>query len=224
MGGDDGFLRLVVQADIGSFDDLKGRTLSVDALTTGFAFVLRRMLQHASVSEADVTYDGVGGLRERWEAMKAGQHAGTLVLTPFDLIAPHVGLKVLQHASAVVPDYQGVVGATRRSWAHQNGEALSGYIRGYLDALDWLFDPANRAGAEALLVENVPNMTPQVAAETCAVYLDPASGFERRARLNRTGIETVLALRSEYGVPRKSLTDPDAYVDLTWYRRATGED
>jgi ABC-type nitrate/sulfonate/bicarbonate transport system substrate-binding protein len=224
MGGDNGFLHLIAQADVRSFDDLKGRVLSVDALTTGFAFVLRKMIQCAGLSESDITYESVGGLRERWEAMKAGEHAGTLVLTPFELIARHVGLNVLQHASEVVPDYQGVVGTTRRLWAQQNGMALAGYVRGYLDALHWLFDPANRPAAEALLVENVPNMTPLIAAASCGVFLDPVSGFEPRARLNGAGMETVLALRSAYGVPRRSLTDPDVYVDLTWYKHAAGED
>ena len=50
MGGDNGFLHLVAQADVRSFDDLKGRVLSVDALTTGFAFVLRKMIQRAGLS------------------------------------------------------------------------------------------------------------------------------------------------------------------------------
>ena len=44
MGGDNAFLRLAVQPDIGSYADLRGKVLSVDALTTGFAFVLRKML------------------------------------------------------------------------------------------------------------------------------------------------------------------------------------
>jgi ABC-type nitrate/sulfonate/bicarbonate transport system substrate-binding protein len=53
MGGDSAFLRLVVQPDIASYADLRGKTLSVDALTTGFAFVLRKMLAFcSSVPEA----------------------------------------------------------------------------------------------------------------------------------------------------------------------------
>ena len=39
MGGDSAFLRLVVQPSVRSYADLKGKLLSVDALTTGFAFV-----------------------------------------------------------------------------------------------------------------------------------------------------------------------------------------
>lgn len=35
------------------------------------------------------------------------------------------------------------------------------------------------------------------------------------------GIETVLALRSKYGVPRKPLKDPSKYIDLEYYQAAT---
>src|SRR4029077_1588199 len=38
MGGDAALLRLVVRSDIASYADVSGKTLSVDALTTGFAF------------------------------------------------------------------------------------------------------------------------------------------------------------------------------------------
>src|SRR5438445_13666392 len=40
MGSDTGFLSLVTVSDVKTVTDLKGRTLSVDALTTGYAFVL----------------------------------------------------------------------------------------------------------------------------------------------------------------------------------------
>src|SRR5256885_13808507 len=44
MGGDNGFLRLVTVPEVKTFDDLRGKTLSVDALTTGYAFVLLEIL------------------------------------------------------------------------------------------------------------------------------------------------------------------------------------
>ena len=45
FGIDDGMLRLVAAPEIRSIADLKGKIVSVDAMTTGFAFVLRAMLQ-----------------------------------------------------------------------------------------------------------------------------------------------------------------------------------
>jgi len=220
MGGDNGFLRLVVQPEIRGYADLRGRTLSVDALTTGFAFVLRKMLALNGVAEQDVSFERGGGVMQRWEALKAGKHAGTLLLTPFELIAQKIGLRLLQSASDVFPRYQGVVGAARRGWAERNSETLVAFIRAYLDALDWLFQPANRAAAAALLVEKMPNMSPDLASTTCDIFLAGEGGFDPLARLDVEGVKTVLALRSEYGQPQKSLADPRRYDDLGCYERA----
>jgi ABC-type nitrate/sulfonate/bicarbonate transport system substrate-binding protein len=141
------------------------------------------------------------------------------LLTPFDLLAEKVGLRVLQKASDVFPRYQGIVGATRRSWAKDNATALTNFIRAYLDALAWLFAPANRAAAEQILVEKVPNMTPELAAATCQIFLGKG-GFEPEAKLDIEGFKKVLELRSEYGKPQKSLTNPDKYIDLSYYEAA----
>src|SRR5687767_2857041 len=51
FGVDSGLLSIMAAPDVKSFADLKGKTLSVDAMTTGFAFVLRDLLQRNGVSE-----------------------------------------------------------------------------------------------------------------------------------------------------------------------------
>ncbi|HUT48838.1 MAG TPA: ABC transporter substrate-binding protein [Alphaproteobacteria bacterium] len=220
MGGDDAFLSLVTIGEVTSFDDLRGRTLSVDAMTTGFAFVLREMIEKSGLEDGAVTFESVGGVMQRWEALKAGEQAGTLLLTPFDVIGEAIGLNVLARGRDHLPAYQGVVGAASRTWAAENGDALVGYIRAYRRALAWLFDTSNRAAAEAILVERVPNMSPEVAAAACDIFLDPNAGFEPAAAIDWAGINVVLKLRSKYGEPRKSLTDAHKYVDLTWYEKA----
>ncbi len=220
MGGDSAFLRLVVQPDIASYADLKGKTLSVDALTTGFAFVLRKMLAHNGLSEDDVSFERAGGALQRFEALKAGKHAGTLLVTPFDLIGKESGLRVLQSASEVLPHYQGISGAARRSWAKDNPDTLTAFIRGYLDALDWLYERDNRQAACELLAAKVPGMSPHLAASTYDVLLDRSTGFDPKAALDIKGIETVLRLRSEYGRPVKNLSDPRKYDDPVYYQAA----
>ncbi len=220
MGGDDAFLRLVVQKDIAGYADLKGKTLSVDALTTGFAFVLRKMLALNGIAESDVNFERAGGVMQRWDALKAGKHAGTLLITPFELIAQKLGLRLLQSARDVFPRYQGLVGATRRSWAAANGDALTAFIAAHLESLAWLHDRANRPAAAAILAEKVPNMTPEFGAVVYDELLKLPGGFEPKARLDQEGLKVVLALRSEYGRPQKTLSDPMKYVDLSFYERA----
>jgi ABC-type nitrate/sulfonate/bicarbonate transport system substrate-binding protein len=149
MGGDNAFLRLVVQPSIRSYADLKGKTLSVDALTTGFAFVLREMLTLNGIAEQDVTFERAGGVLQRFEALKAGAHAGTLLITPFDLVAQMLGLRVLQSAPELFPHYQGVCGAARRSWAESNPALLIGFIRGRTKSVRSV-SPAPREGADSV--------------------------------------------------------------------------
>ncbi len=220
MGGDSAFLRLVVQPDISSYAHLKGKTLSVDALTTGFAFVLRKMLAHNGLSEDDVSFERAGGALQRFEALKAGKHAGTLLVTPFDLIGMEAGLRVLQSASEVLPHYQGISGAARRSWAKENPDTLTAFIRGYLDALDWLYASGNKQTACELLAARVPGMSPKLASSTYDILLDRNAGFDPKAALDIKGIETVLSLRSEYGRPVKNLGDPRKYDDPAYYQAA----
>ena len=52
MGGDNGFLSLVGGRAHQALADLKGKKLSVDALTTGYAFVLREMLARSDIAES----------------------------------------------------------------------------------------------------------------------------------------------------------------------------
>jgi ABC-type nitrate/sulfonate/bicarbonate transport system substrate-binding protein len=142
-----------------------------------------------------------------------------LVSTPYEILADAAGLRRLAYARELLPRYQGNVGAARRAWAAANGATLEAYIRAYLAALDWLFDPANRSRACAILCNRVAHMQPALAERTAQRLLDPDHGLQRHAAIDIDGIGAVLALRSRYATPVRALTDPERYVDLTWYAR-----
>lgn len=220
MGGDSGFLHLVVQPGIRAYDDLRGKVLSVDALSTGFAFVLRKMLALNGIREDQVSFDKAGGVLQRFEAMRAGRHAGTLMLTPFELMGKRVGLRILQSASEVLPHYQGICGAARRAWAQENRSVLTAFVRGYMDGLEWLFEPDNKQAACQILANKVAALSGGLDIEAYDLFTGSAYGFDPRASLDLRGIEAVLALRSEYGVPRRALTNPKKYFDLQYYDAA----
>ncbi len=131
MGGDNGLLSLAVLPEIKTFQDLKGKTLSVDAMTTGYAFVLFDLLKRNGLKMGDYNVVKAGGVLARWEALKERKHDGTMLLTPFDLLAKANGLNILQYAIDVYGQYQGLSGATRRAWAAANPKKLDAYIRGY---------------------------------------------------------------------------------------------
>src|SRR3979411_1816039 len=78
MGGDNGFLRLVTVPEVKSFGDLRGKTLSVDALTTGYAFVLLEILERNGLQkDRDYKTAAAGGGLERCQAPVEKKKTGT---------------------------------------------------------------------------------------------------------------------------------------------------
>jgi len=220
MGGDNGFLRLVTVPEVKTYADLKGRQLSVDALTTGYAFVLRKLLEKGGLKPDEFELVSAGGVQQRFEALLEKKHAGTLLISPFEVTAEARGFNGLANAADVLGHYQGLVGATRRAWANGHEGELISFIRGYRSALAWLYDPANKADAIAILRNNLPGMPEGLAQRSYEILLQPGQGFTRDASLDIAGVRTVLALRNEYAQPRKELHDPGKYYDLSYYEHA----
>jgi ABC-type nitrate/sulfonate/bicarbonate transport system substrate-binding protein len=217
MGGDNGLLSVVTAAPIKRFADLKGKTLGVDAMTTGFAFVLREAVIRNGLAEGDVKFVRAGGTANRYAELIAGKNDGTLLRTPFDLLATERGFNVLASGEKLGV-YQGTVGVTTRRWSKKNGATLVNFIRAYRDGLNWIYDPKNRTAAEALLAENTRDMTPALAGIALTQLL--AHGLQREGAIDNAGIANVLALRSKYGQPQKLLTDTTRYFDQQYYDRA----
>src|SRR3977135_1407972 len=218
MGGDNGFLRLVAVPEVNSINDLRSKTVSVDARTTGYAFVLFEMLERGGL-RLDKDYEVVraGGVRQRFQALLEKKHAATLLLSPFEVQAEAKGFNRLGNATDVLGAYQGLVGGARKAWADANRDAVVGYIRAFSDAVDWLYEPGNKDEAIAIFLKNLPNASPQAAQTAYQVLLSPTDGFQKKARIDMEGVKTVLALRSKYGQPRKALSDPSPYYDASFY-------
>ncbi len=221
LGSDDAFLSLLTQANDTSFTDLRGKTLTVDAMTTGFAFVLEELLEKSGIAPDQVKFVPEGGAADRFvDLLHDRQHAGTIEMTPFDLLGEEHGLHVLVREADALGPYQGIVAAVRRSWAEQHRPYVIGFTRAYKEAIDWLYDPANRKIAEAVLVAHIPSMTFELAQKTCDILLAPRNGFFRDVTPSIPGIRTVLALRTKYGQPHKEVTDPMKYIDLSYLEEA----
>lgn len=219
MGYDSGLLSLMTQPEIKSVQDLKGKTVSVDAMNTGFAFMLRELIARGGLKENEVNFVSVGGTAERYEALLAGKQDGTLLKAPFNLLAKSHDMNEVATADAL-GGYQGTVGLARYSWAKLHEAALVDFIRGYLAGLNWAYDAKNRRAAEALLIKNIPDMTPELAKQSYDLLFAKEDGLYRDGALNMQGIETVLILREKYATPKKELGKPEKYVDRSYYEKA----
>lgn len=222
MGSDSGFLSLVSRPEVVRVADFAGRTLSVDALTTGYAFVLLEILRRSGLERHDYHIRRVGGMIQRYDSLSQGNEAGTLLSAPYNLLAKQRGLTELVKATAVLGPYQGNVAAARRSWASRNEAQIVAFVRSYREAIGWLYEPKNREEAIAILTRNLPQLPKAVAEAGYVELLSPADGFFRACDISLEGLQCVLDLRSRYGLGAEPLTDPMRYCDLHYYRLAVG--
>eukprot|EP01037_Dinobryon_pediforme_P005326 gene5326-5379_t len=214
-GLDHGFNRFFVQPDINSFADLRGRTIVVDAPDTAFALMIYEILRRHGVERHEYNVESVGSTRFRLEAMLRHDGAAACMLNlPFAVLAERAGLKVLADPISELGAYQSCCGFVLRAWAEQHKDVLVRYLAAYLEGLNWVLDPANRAGCIDLLVKRL-GIEADVA-ETClGIVTDPVSGFARNAVIDREGYRNMLVIR---GNPDNQ--PPEDFIDLSYHRAA----
>jgi len=211
LGVDDGLLRLVARPGIARIADLRGTTLAVDALSTGYAFALRAMLATAGLGEGDVTLVGRGGTQQRAAGLLAGAFDATLLTPPFDLTANAAGFVTLGRATDLLGPYQGIAVVARRSWLAANRDVALRYGRAYRGALG--LAAQDRAGAVRILASAL-DVSATIAAASYDAAFSRDGGIQRNAAIDLDGVRTVLRLRARYAPPGAG-DDPAPYVDPT---------
>lgn len=196
LASDDGFLSLVAQSQFETVSDLRGETLAVDALTTGYAFVLFEILSQAGIYQ-EVEFASFGGVANRWETLQRNEHAGTMLVTPFDLFAQGAGFNRLATTGDTLGAYQGVVAAALRDPDAATARNLRGFSRAYVRALQWMADAGNSEGVAALLAEQLQIDNAGLVQAITGALLRPG-GFSQTGEFSQAGFDTVLDLRRRY--------------------------
>lgn len=207
-------LGLIVAPEIETHMQLAGKSIALDALATGFAFVLVDMLSRHGVAPGSYEIAPVGATPQRWAAVKSGEKAATITIEPFTSIAVKSGFRLLDVSTKLYPAYQGGIIAARRSWLAQNPDLATRFLRGYLRGLAWTLAAENREAAEALLLARMPEIQPMAAKAVMASLLSPRSGLTPRADIVPDGMRQVLALRSKFGAAGVELVEYQRYLAL----------
>jgi ABC-type nitrate/sulfonate/bicarbonate transport system substrate-binding protein len=220
-GGDSGMNEFFVQATVGSFADLRGRILAVDAPNTAYAIQAKKiLLKHGLKEGTDYKVVPVGRGELRLKAMAENKdYAAAILNLPFTIQAEQLGMKSLGNTVDMLGPYQANGAFALRSWVDANGALLERYIAAYLESLRWVRRPENRAECMALLTSRL-KIPRDVAERTYAVLVDPVRGFTPDAAFDMEGFRNLLALRAEIEGKGSDARTPESYLDLSYYRRA----
>jgi len=218
MGGDSSMNELYVQPELATLAGMKGRTLLVDAPNTAYALQAMKILKNAGVMPSDYQVKVAGGTFQRGKAMmESRENAASTLNPPYSFEAEANGLRSMGRAVDLIGPYQASSAFAMRAWVRDHGPLLERYVAGYVEALRWATDPANRDATVALLANRL-KLSPELAAKTHAALVEPRFGLAPDAKLDVDGLRAVLAIRAEFS-GGAAPPPPDKYLELGPYER-----
>jgi ABC-type nitrate/sulfonate/bicarbonate transport system substrate-binding protein len=200
---------------------LQGKILGVDAVATGYAVVLRYILQcHGLSSEKDYSLEPVGSTRMRLEKLLEGKVSGAM-LNP--LYAGAVGptkLRQLARGKEYVDPYPSRVGIATHIWPKSHRASLVRFICAHLMAMDWILNAANKNTAMELLKSKMERSEKQ-AEEEYHKAVSPRGELAGKGALDPATLQTVLDLRVKTGIMPSPAPAAHKYYDASYYQAAS---
>jgi ABC-type nitrate/sulfonate/bicarbonate transport system substrate-binding protein len=210
-------LPVYVRPEIKTWSDLKGKKLAADAVDTAFALVLRRVLlaNGLDLTRGDYELVALGATGARLESMAKGETFAGILNAPFDVKAEAAGMRRIGDSKEVLPDYPNTIWAVNREWAQKNRDTLVAYLRAWLAGMRWVKDPAHREEAVKLVGSEL-KLSPKAAAAS-------VEELSATGKLNLSGLDTVLKLRTQFGFKLNKGDKLAAYYDADYFSAAAGK-
>jgi ABC-type nitrate/sulfonate/bicarbonate transport system substrate-binding protein len=219
LGVHSGMNKIVGRPEIKSFADIKGKAIAGDAAASGYGLVLVKILaSHGLVANKDYTVAAVGNTPNRIAAMRDGKAVAAVISPPEHFQLLKDGYNLLGDATEAIGAYQGSAFIARRSWAKANEATVLAFLRAQIAATDYAF--ADRAGAIAIMKKNIKGVSDADIEATYNEMVTSKGGLNRRGAMNMDGVRMLLSLRNELAGSGRQLTDPNRYIDLSYYQKA----
>jgi len=213
-------MSLVAAKPYKTFEDLRGKTIGSQTITTGTGFALRLVLRaHGLEYPRDYQILNVGGVSDRYVALQSGQIAATPLSVPLDISAKQQGFNVLGYFADDVPNYFLNPYTVKRSWAEKNRPLVVRFMKAMAQTHRWLFD--NRDAACGYLSKEMA-----VTVENCRVaweYSVKNRVWDRNAELSLDGVRTMIKIVAEINNQKEPLAPAAKYIDQSYLKQALAE-
>ncbi len=204
-----------------TFEDLRGANIGSSGLTSGTAFVLRRVLRAKGMEyPRDYNLINVGGSAQAFLSLTAGRIDAAIIAVPLNYEAAQMGYPVIAKVAEFIPNYQLTDVTVKRSWAEKNRPLAVRFMKGLALAMRWMHD--NRDATVEFLSKEM-KLKPEQARRGWEYYTENKI-WNPNAESNIEGIRTVIQISAERGLFRGgALPPPSKYVDHSYAEEALKE-
>ncbi len=210
---------LIVQPDVHSFADVKGKTFAVSSFNSGPAVLQRKILQANGIAPDEYDLVSVGGTAERFAAVRSGTAVGGMMLQPDDLRLMAEGFNRLALTTDYIPRYQWLTMVTHRDWVRDHADQEVRAIRAMEDAIRWTYDPQNHDEVVAIMAETT-KAPQEFAAATVDLYVNQLKIWPTDLDFEDAAMTTVIEVMGELNQLPTPLPAWSRYTDRTYLQRA----
>lgn len=186
--------KLVVKPGIRSVQDLKGKKIAADKLTSHAGLNIWLFLKQAGLDADRGDIELVefrGSSEERWKQVMGGAFDGTFVTLPHDARAAKAGAHVIEVAA--MPMIRGVTLTTATSFVKSHTEEMRQLTKGLVDAIHF-FITRKQETLDILKEHATPILKLQSDEEVERLYDEWAQSLERKPYPNLAAIANVFQL------------------------------
>ena len=203
-----------------TYEDLRGANIGSSGLTSGTAFVLRRMMAAKGLQyPKDYNLINVGPSAQSFLALTANRVDAALIAVPLSSDAAEMGYNIIGRAAEIIPNYQLTEISTRRSWAEKNRSSMVRFMRAMVLAMRWLYD--NKEPAIDFLAKEM-RLKPEHARKGWEYYTEQKI-WNPNAEANVEGVRTVIQIMGERNLLKPPLPGPSKYLDHGYVEEALKE-
>jgi NitT/TauT family transport system substrate-binding protein len=189
--------------------DLKGKKIILPFNKDLLTIVWNRWVSEQGMNPKDIDQVYDGATPNRFAALTSGTVQAALLGQPFDFKAAEQGYPKLVDLGAYGKQYGFLVFLGRPNWMKDNPDATRGYLRAISAAIDWIYDPANREEAIAILAKGT-KLDRTLAAQTYDYYVKELQPFSRNLAIPPEIVDSTVKTLIELGdirQPTKPLID-----------------
>ncbi len=203
-----------------TYEDLRGATIGSSTLTSGTAFLLRRVLKTKGLEyPRDYKLLSVGGTGPAFAALTAGQIAAAILAVPVAFQAQEAGFNLIGRVPDVFPNYLLSAYSVRRRWAEKNRPQVVRFLKAVLLAKRWLGE--DRKAATEFLAKEF-QLKPSLAEKGLDYYLTNQA-WHPELDIDLDGLKTVVEIYTEQTGMKGPVPSPEKYVDMSYLKQALRE-
>ena len=209
---------LIVRPEIHSFADIRGKTLPSSGPREQTTVWMKQIMKANGIDESEYDFVVVGGTPERMAAIESGAVAGGLVGQPQDFHMIAAGYRRLAVLSEYIPDHPISIHASRADWLQAHPEWAVAALRAIRDGTRWLYDPANKTEAIALLADQI-QVSEDLARQTYEMLVEQQKLWNPDLTLTATLVQKSIDFLGSIGDLTPPLPTPAKYLDPQYQQR-----